>query len=102
MHYTWPRRTLSRFGERLRWISIFELAEKAEQVTQPEMNMDDYRWHIRNMDDNELIRYSQACRQMTDPKNPLNKYHVDLMYKFQLVECVTEWRRRHPNTDRLG
>jgi hypothetical protein len=35
--------------------------------------MDDYRWHIRNIDDNELIRYAQACRPMTDPKNLLNK-----------------------------
>jgi len=65
------------------------------------MNMDDYRWQIRNMNDNELIRYAQACRQVTDSTNPLNKYHVDLMYTLQLVECGTEWRRRHPNTDRL-
>jgi hypothetical protein len=78
----------------------FGLAEKLEQMTLPRMNMEDCRWHILNMDDNELIRYAQACRQMTDPKNPVNKYHVDLMYEFQLVECGTEWRRRHPNAER--
>ena len=63
--------------------------------------MDDCRRLIQNMNDNELIRYSRACRQMTDSTNPLNKYHVDLMYKFQLAECGTEWQRRHPTIGRL-
>jgi hypothetical protein len=70
-------------------------------MTQPRLDMEDCRCHIRNMNDYELIRYAQACRQMTDSTNPLNKYHVDLRYKFQLVECSLEWRRRHPAIDRL-
>jgi hypothetical protein len=70
-------------------------------MAQPRITMDDCRHLIRNLTDNELIRYSRACRQMTDSTNPLNKYHVDLMYKFQLVECGTEWRRRHPTIGRL-
>lgn len=70
-------------------------------MIQPRINMDDYRSVIRNMNDGELIRYSRACRQMTDSTNPLNKYRVDLMYKFQLVECDMEWRRRHPIIGRL-
>jgi hypothetical protein len=70
-------------------------------MTQLGTDLDDYRCDIRHMNDGELIRYAQACRQMTDSRNPLNRYHVDLMYQFQLMECGLEWRRRHPSNDRL-
>ena len=70
-------------------------------MTERAMNMDGHRYDIRNMNHSELIRYAQACSQMTDSTNPLNGYHVDLMAKFKLVECGLEWRRRHPKADML-
>jgi hypothetical protein len=51
------------------------------------------RQRISKMSDIELLRYGQAARYMSDPKN--NHGQPNPSFQVQLDEARLEWKRRH-------
>ena len=53
--------------------------------------LEQLRVRLRKMSDVELVRFGKAARFLCrDPKRPE-------VFRRQLEEAKTEWRRRHPN-----
>ena len=52
------------------------------------------RQRILKMSDIDLLRYGQAARYMSDPRN--NHGRPNPSFQVQLDEARCEWRKRHP------
>jgi hypothetical protein len=61
-----------------------------------EFRREEFRKRLQAMSDERLIKYGKAAAYMSDPRNSADKRTVHEVYRIQLEECRTEWRRRHP------
>jgi hypothetical protein len=67
-------------------------------IAETKWNVEDFRKRIQAMSDEKLIRFGNAARYMSDPRNSANGRSAEPVFRIQLQECREEWRRRHPNS----
>jgi hypothetical protein len=68
-------------------------------IAETKFTVEDFRKRIQAMSDDQLLRYGKAAAYTADPKYSADGRTVEAVFKIQLKECRTEWRRRHPKTE---
>ena len=59
------------------------------------LNIDELRTRLKDMADEELLRFGKAARSMCSPEANLGKPPREV-FVIQLQEARKEWRSRHP------
>jgi hypothetical protein len=63
-----------------------------------ELDIDQLRERLRNMSDDQLLKFGKSARYMCSPTANRGK-PPDEAFVIQLKEARAEWRRRHPKAE---
>ena len=65
-------------------------------IAETNFSVEEFRKRIQAMTDEQWKRTGKAARNLADPQKSADKKTVEPVFKIQLQECRSEWRRRYP------